>query len=147
MFIWFYVFKPIIMKNLKRTILLLYVLVLSNISFDQIWNDLEIYSENGEKFTLYINWEELNKESASRLKVLNTEYDFVNVKIVFEDKSKKSLEKKMVIAYNPSSETIIESYDPVFIITSKRNESKLKVVSRSPKKIQSDNRVIIIEDE
>ena len=147
MFIRFYVFKPIIMKNLKRTILLLYVLVLSNISFDQIWNDLEIYSENGEKFTLYINWEELNKESASRLKVLNTEYDFVNVKIVFEDKSKKSLEKKMVIAYNPSSETIIESYDPVFIITSKRNESKLKVVSRSPKKIQSDNRVIIIEDE
>ena len=147
MFIWFYVFKPIIMKNLKRTILLLYVLVLSNISFDQIWNDLEIYPENGEKFTLYINWEELNKESASRLKVLNTEYDFVNVKIVFEDKSKKSLEKKMVIAYNPSSETIIESYDPVFIITSKRNESKLKVVSRSPKKIQSDNRVIIIEDE
>lgn len=79
--------------------------------------------------------------------MLNTEYDFVNVKIVFEDKSKKSLEKKMVIAYNPSSETIIESYDPVFIITSKRNESKLKVVSRSPKKIQSDNRVIIIEDE
>ena len=109
----------------------------------QISHDLVIFSDSGLKFTLFMNGEQINEEPRANVKIENTELDYCQVKLVFDDSSIPNIEKKILQIGEPG----IGDSPPVatvYRIKNKKGTYKLGFVSRSPKKIQ---RNIIIIDE
>lgn len=111
----------------------------------QIAHDLAVYSEDGDKFTLFVNGEQINAEPVANAKVENTNNDFALVKIVFEDAAIPTIEKKNLQIAEPG----VNAKGPVSVVykvkVNKKGEHVLSFVSRSAKKIQ-DNPVIIINN-
>ena len=130
------------MKNLCITLLLSFIGVTS---FAQISHDLEIYSEEGLKFKLILNGRTMNEEPVSNIQVLNTDKDYVHAKIIFEDPAIPEIEKKALQLADPAEGAIKSPVSVVCkIVENKKGEYKLKFASRSHKKIQNTE-VIIIE--
>ena len=126
--------------------LLLFALVLSTNVNAQISHDLEIYSEDGLNFTLIVNGRKMSEESASNIQILNTDKDYVQVKIIFDDQAIPPIEKKYLQLADPASGTEKSPVTVVYKIVEKKGNYKLKFASRSFKKIQNTTtEVIIIE--
>lgn len=134
--------KPLKMKNL----ILISILTLVGFSSTaQISHDLEIYAENGEKFFLILNGRKMNEEAVSNIQVSNTDKDYVNAKIVFENESIPPIEKKMLQIAEPGTQEKVP-VSAVYKIVEKKGAYKLSFSSRSKKKIQNNTDVIIIDN-
>ena len=115
-------------------------------SFSQISHDLEIYSENGLKFTLVLNGRTMNAEPVSNIQIVNTDKDYVNAKIIFEDPNIAEIEKKYLQLADPGTGADKVPVSVVYKITeNKKGEQNLKFASRSHKKIQEAGDIIVIE--
>lgn len=125
--------------------LLIFALLLTTNVNAQISHDLEIYSEDGLNFTLIVNGRKMNEESVSNIQILNTDKDYVQVKIIFDDQSIPPIEKKFLQLADPGTETQKSPVTVVYKIVEKKGNYKLKFASRSFKKIQNNTEVIIIE--
>ena len=114
-------------------------------SFSQIAHDLEIYSENGLKFTLIINGRTMNEEPVSNIQILNTDKDYVSAKIIFEDPNIPEIEKRALQLADPGEGKVKSPVSVVCkIVETRKGQQKLRFASRSHKKIQRSD-VIIIE--
>lgn len=125
--------------------LLLFAIVLSSNANAQISHDLEIYSEDGLKFTLILNGRKMNEEVVSNIQIVNTDKDYVHAKIIFEDSNLPTIEKKFLQLADPGTETVKAPVSVVYKIVEKKGKHKLKFASRSRKKIQNAADIIIIE--
>ena len=125
--------------------LLLFTVVLASNANSQISHDLEIYSENGLMFTLILNGRKMNEEVVSNIQILNTDKDQVHAKIIFEDSSIPSIEKKYLQLADPSTSVEKAPVSVVYKIVEKKGNQKLKFGSRSLKKIQETPDVIMVE--
>ncbi len=112
----------------------------------QISHDLTLYSVDGLKFTLIANGEQINSEPASRVKMENIEEDYVSVKVTFEDPSIPPLEKKFLQIANVG-EGEDKPVSTVWTIVKKKEEYGFKFLSRSDKKIQPNETIIINNQE
>lgn len=122
----------------------LFALLSVNSSFSQISHDLEIYSEAGLKFTLILNGRKMNEQPVSNIQVVNTDKDYVHAKIVFEDNSIAEIDKKMLQLADPAEGSVKSPVSCVYkIVESKKGEQVLRFASRSHKKIQSSDVIII----
>ena len=101
----------------------------------QISHDLEIFSEDGLKFTLIVNGKIINETPQSNVKITNIENDYVQIVIKFDAKELATIKKKNLQIASPGTGT---SYpvSTVYKIFYKKGVYKLKFVSRSEKKIQ-----------
>jgi len=132
---------------MKSIILLLFFTLFSTgTGFSQISHDLEIYSEDGLKFTLVLNGRTMNEVPVSNIQVVNTDKDYVNAKIIFEDPNIPEIEKKALQLADPAEGTTKSPVSVVCkIVETKKGEYKLRFASRSHKKIQASGDIIIIE--
>ena len=133
---------------MKIHLTLLIFSVLAFHSFGQIAHDLEVFSEDGVKFTLILNGRVMNEQPMSSIQVLNTDKDYLNLKIKFEDAMIPDIERKMLQIANPGTDEY-ERNKPVSVvykIVEKKGQYKLHFASRSDKKIQDQGDVIIIEN-
>ena len=112
----------------------------------QISHDLEIYSENGQKFTLILNGRTLTAEPVTNIQILNTDKDVVHAKIIFEDSAIPEIEKKFLQLADPGTDVEKVPVSVVYKISeNKKGDYKLKFASRSHKKIQDAADIIVIE--
>ena len=131
---------------MKSIILSVAITLLSiHSSFSQISHDLEIYSENGLNFTLIINGRTMNETPVSNIQVVNTDKDYLNAKIVFEDPNIPEIEKKMLQLADPAETSSKSPVSVVYkIVETKKGEQVMPFASRTHKKIQTTD-VILIE--
>ncbi|OFZ06983.1 MAG: hypothetical protein A3D92_22675 [Bacteroidetes bacterium RIFCSPHIGHO2_02_FULL_44_7] len=117
-------------------------------TFGQIAHDLEIFSEDGVKFTLILNGRVMNEQAMSNIQVLNTDKDYLNMKIKFEDPAIPDIERKMLQIANPGTDESVRNkpVSVVYTIVEKKGDYKLRFASRSEKKIQDQPDIIIIEN-
>ena len=126
--------------------LLFFTITLTSSVTAQISHDLEIYSENGLKFTLILNGRKMNEEPVSNIQILNTDKDYLNAKILFEDQTIPQIEKKYLQLADPGEGSDKAPVSVVYkIVEGKKGEQKLKFASRSHKKIQDAADIIVIE--
>ncbi len=120
-----------------KKLFLLTVLLSLFISYSQaqISHDLEIFSEDGLKFTLIVNGKVINETPQSNVKIMNIENDNVQIVIKFEDTSIPSIKKKYLQIADPGNNSKYP-VSTVYKIFFKKGNYKLKFVSRSKKKIQ-----------
>ncbi|MBW7868998.1 MAG: hypothetical protein H3C31_11795 [Brumimicrobium sp.] len=102
----------------------------------QIAHDLEIFSENGEKFTLILNGRKMNETPVSNIQIVDTDKDYFNAVIEFEDASIPSIEKKFLQIAEPNSDVDKYPVSCVYKIINKKGKYSLRFASRSRKKIQ-----------
>lgn len=109
----------------------------------QISHDFTVFSADGLKFNLSVNGEQVNSQAKANVKMKDIEYDYVQVKIVFEDKKIPDIYRKIVQIGEPG---ITDSHpvSAVYKIVEKKGEYKLRFASRSAKKIQ--NKIILIDN-
>lgn len=132
-------------RNMKKLILIVTILIVGVFKLSaQISHDLEVYSENGEKFFLILNGRKMNEEAVSNIQITNTDKDYVNAKIVFENESIPPIEKKFLQIAEPGTQEKVP-VSAVYKVVEKKGEYKLNFSSRSQKKIQVNPDVIIIE--
>jgi len=130
------------MKQLFITLLFSVTIALSGNS--QISHDLEIYSEDGLKFTLILNGRTMNEVPVSNIQVVNTDKDYFNAKIIFEDSNIPEIEKKALQLADPAEQTDKSPVSVVYkIVATKKGETVLRFASRSHKKIQTSDFIII----
>ena len=134
------------MRSLAKALLLeLPLASLPSLINAQIAHDLAVYSEDGDKFTLFVNGEQVNAEPSANAKIENTNNDFALVRIVFADTNIPTIEKKNLQIAEPG----VNAKGPVSVVfkvkVNKKGEHVLSFVSRSAKKIQ-DTPVIIINN-
>ncbi len=120
----------------KLFILTLFLSLFVTYSQAQIAHDLEIYSEDGLKFTLIVNGKIINETPQSNVKITNIENDYVQIVIKFEDGKIASIKRKNVQIAAPGTGRIYP-VSTVYKIILKRGVYKLRFVSRSEKKIQN----------
>lgn len=130
---------------MKSIILLLTLIVTTFGAQAQISHDLEIYSDAGEKFFITINGRKMNAEAVSNIQIVNTDKDYVELKVEFEDTSIPTIEKKFLQIAEPGTQTKVP-VSTVYKIVNKKGEYKLSFASRSQKKIQNNTEVIIIQN-
>ncbi len=121
---------------MKKTMLLTMLFGLFvNFSQAQISHDLEIYSEDGLKFTLIVNGKVINETPQSNVKITNIENDYVYIVIKFENTELPDIKKKNLQISSPGTGY---SYpvSTVYKIFKKKGVYKIRFVSRSEKKIQ-----------
>lgn len=128
------------MKSLYLSALFI---LFSVISFGQIAHDLEIYSEDGKNFTLIINGQTMNEEPASNVQIVDTQKDYVNAKIVFEDASIPPIERK-ALQIGGVGDDKGKPVSTVYKIKEKKGEYKLRFASRSVKMIQTTTTETIV---
>ena len=87
----------------------------------------------------------MNETPVSNIQVVNTDKDYVNAKIVFEDSNIPEIEKKMLQLADPAETSSKSPVSVVYkIVETKKGDQVLRFASRSHKKIQTTD-VIIIE--
>ena len=121
------------MKKLFLLTLLLSLFI--SYSQAQISHDLEIFSEDGLKFTLIVNGRIINDTPQSNVKISNIENDYVQIVIKFENGELATIKKKYLQIADPGTGAKYP-VSTVYKIILKKGKYKLKFVSRSDKKIQ-----------
>jgi|SRR5690554_1985750 len=112
----------------------------------QISHDLEIYSENGLKFTLILNGRTMNEVPVSNIQILNTDKNYVHAKIIFEEQTIPEIEKKFLQLADPNKGAEDIPVSVVYkIVENRKGKQNLRFASRSRKKIQPAGDIIIIE--
>lgn len=85
---------------------------------------LTIFSEDGDKFTLYLNGEQINTEPQVNIRVEDLNQPFYNAKIVFADGTKESVSKNRLPIADPDGTYMDVTYK---LKRDKNNASKLKL--------------------
>ncbi len=129
------------MKNLL-TIVITMLMGFACIAHTEIANDLEIFAENGEKFTLFVNGQQINEKPASYVKIKNTHHNLVHVRIVMEDKRSRVIKRDALMIHLPGAGSETAPVAAVFMIKKrlamfKKRRYKIRATTRSPKKIQN----------
>jgi hypothetical protein len=124
----------------------LFILLTSLLSFitiqaQTIGHDLTIWSEDGYKFTLYLNGQKMNEEPAASVQCTNLTYDYAHSRIVFEDAAHPEIERKVTqIRTNPNFTVASTVYK---IVTTKKGELDLRFGSSNQKVVAPAQTVII----
>ena len=126
----------------KITFSLLFLLLVSALNAQSIGHDLTIFAEEGEKFTLFINGQQINKQPQSSVSVKDISSNTVHSKIVFENSEITALEKKYLLLAEPGPGEK-RPVSVVYKLKKKKEEYKLAFVNRSPKVLQQNNVIII----
>ena len=126
----------------KITFNLLFMLLVSALNAQSIGHDLTIFAEEGEKFTLFINGQQINEQPQSSVSVKDISSNTVHSKIVFENSEITALEKKFLLLVEPGPGEK-RPVSVVYKLKKKKEEYKLAFVNRSPKVLQQNNVIII----
>lgn len=126
----------------KITFSLLFMLLVSALNAQSIGHDLTIFAEEGEKFTLFINGQQINEQPQSSVSVKDISSNTVHSKIVFENSEITALEKKYLLLAEPGPGDK-RPVSVVYKLKKKKEEYKLAFVNRSPKVLQQNNVIII----
>jgi hypothetical protein len=89
---------------------------------------LTIFSEDGDKFTLYLNGSQQNTVSQTNLRIDGLSQAFYKAKIVFDDKTKAPIDKNIAVN-DPATNA---PADVVYKIKNKDGEMKLRYFSAQP---------------
>jgi len=123
-----------------KTSLLLLMLLFCTKANAQMAYDLEIFSEDGLKFTLFANGAQVNETPQANVKLINTNNQYIKAKIVFEDQSIPNIEKNTLQIAGPVDGF---AHATVYKIVLKKGAYKLKWVSRSQKPVQPQTVIIV----
>lgn len=126
----------------KITFSLLFMLLVFALNAQSIGHDLTIFAEEGEKFTLFINGQQINEQPQSSVSVKDISSNTVHSKIVFENSEITALEKKYLLLAEPGPGEK-RPVSVVYKLKKKKEEYKLAFVNRSPKVLQQNNVIII----
>ncbi len=110
-----------------KLLTLLFVAFLPLLSFAQ-GSCLTIFSEDGDKFTLYLNGAQQNTTSQTNLRLEGLSQPYYKAKIVFDDPAKKPVEKNIPVN-DPATNA---PADVVYRIKNKDGEMKLRYFSAQP---------------
>ena len=122
------------MKKITLTFCSLFISFLTFAQFGQVGN-LTIFSENGDKFYLILNGEQMNDIAQTNLRVEDLNQPYYNAKIIFENKALQEISKN----YLP-----IQDADAVFcdvtykIKKDKNNTNKMKLNFFSQTQVQQN---------
>jgi Domain of unknown function (DUF4476) len=137
---------------MKSTLLLFTLLIGSNFAFGQM--NAVIYSEAGEKFTVYLNGESQNDQPKANVKIQGLTSEFFQCRIDFEDSSlpdfsnnnfacHQGMEVTYIIKKNKKGEYVLRYYteNPISSTTSVNtdNPNKQFAVADDPHYEQSQN--------
>jgi hypothetical protein len=125
-----------------RTFLILSMLV-SGYLQAQIAHDLEVYSEDGKKFTLFLNGRQINEVPQANVRLENIQQDQVSSRVVFEDGSIPPINQKYFQIGEPGIEASPPQSTVYKIVLTKKKGYKLRLASMDEKKIQEDKIIII----
>lgn len=106
-----------------KKILLLFALLFSTISFSQDINNIILYSDNGEKFTLYLNNIQQHEFPENSVVVTGLISNAYGLKIIFDNDLTKPVNKTL---YLPEDSTEI-----TYKIIDKKGKMKLRIVSQT----------------
>ncbi|MDI1315689.1 DUF4476 domain-containing protein [Flavobacterium sp.] len=111
---------------MKRTITLIAVLMISAISFAQFgpYGHLNVFSEDGDKFTLILNGEVINDVPQSNLRVEELNQPYYNAKVKFADNSLMDLSKNNLMITDVDGIFMDVTYK---IRRDKNNKTKMKL--------------------
>ena len=88
----------------------------------------------------------MNEVPVSNIQVMNTDKDYINAKLIFEDPNIPEIQKKVLQLADPGEGTTKSPVSVVYkIVETKKGEQVLRFASRSHKKIQEAGDIIIIE--
>lgn len=85
---------------------------------------LTIFSEDGDKFFLYLNGEQINDEAQVNIRVEDLNQPYYNAKITFEDKAKETITKNFLQITDPDGVYMDVTYK---IKRDKNKASKMKL--------------------
>ena len=111
--------------KLKATLSALFVL-LTFCLFAQVQpvGHLTIFSEDGDKFTLFLNGEQINDKPQVNIRVEDLNQPYYNAKITFEDQTKEPITKNRLPVTDPDGVYMDVTYK---MKRDKNNASKLKL--------------------
>jgi hypothetical protein len=112
---------------MKLKLFTLLAIVLPMLSFAQ-GASLTIFSEDGDKFILYLNGSQQNTVSQTNLRLDGLSQAFYKAKIVFDDKTKAPIDKNIAVN-DPATN---QPSDVVYKIKNKDGEMKLRYFSAQP---------------
>lgn len=110
-----------------RLLVLLVVALLPMASIAQV-SCLTIFSEDGDKFTLYLNGQQQNNVPQANLRIDGLTQPYYKARIVFEDKAKGQVSKDVQVV-DPMTNA---NADVVYRIKNKDGEMKLRYYSAQP---------------
>ncbi len=121
---------------MKKIFLLTLLLSLFAIySQAQAYHDLEIFSEDGLKFTVIMNGKVMNETPQSNVKLTDLQYDQVHIVIKFENEEIPDIKKKYLQISEPGTAQS-PPVSTVYKIIYKKGVYKLRFMSRIEKNIQ-----------
>lgn len=106
---------------------LLFIAFMPLLSFGQ-GASLTIFSEDGDKFILYLNGQQQNLNGQTNLRLDGLSQQYYQAKIVFEDKAKAAISKNIPVV-DPGTN---QPADVVYKIKNKDGEMKLRYFSAQP---------------
>jgi hypothetical protein len=111
---------------MKRKITLLVVLMVSTLNFAQIgpYGHLNVFSEDGDKFTLILNGEVINDTPQSNLRVEELNQPYYNAKVKFADNTLMDISKNNLMITDADGIFMDVTYK---IRRDKNNKTKLKM--------------------
>jgi hypothetical protein len=112
---------------MKLKLFVLLVVALPLLSFGQ-GASVTIFSEDGDKFILYLNAVQQNKLPQANLRIDGLTQPYYKARIVFEDKAKANIEKNIPVNDGATNAPA----DAVYKIKNKDGEMKLRYYSSQP---------------
>lgn len=109
-----------------RLFSLLLMVLIPGFTFAQ--SCLTIFSEDGDKFILFLNGQQQNSEPQTNLRIDGLTQPYYKAKVVFEDKSKGELSKNVPVV-DPATNAYA---DVVYHIKSKKGDLKIAYYSAQP---------------
>lgn len=85
---------------------------------------LTIFSEDGDKFFLYLNGEQINEKAQVNIRVEDLNQPYYNAKMVFEDQTKEAISKNRLPVTDPDGTYMDVTYK---LKRDKNNASKMKL--------------------
>ena len=128
-------------RNLQTLLFFLWISVSSLQA--QIAHDLEVYSEDGLKFTLFLNGRQINKEPAANVRIQNIEQDQVSARVAFADTTIPDINQKYFQIGTPGTAPSGHQSTVYRIVLTKKKGYKLRLAGMNDKKIQQDQVIII----
>jgi hypothetical protein len=89
-------------------------------------NNLIVIDENGQKFFLFVNDQQINDSAQSTVEAMKTYDDSCRIKAVFADKKIPDFESKVYLLENDKP---VQNRDFTYSISQKRDKMKLKYIS------------------
>lgn len=114
---------------------LLSIVTLCTIAQSSKVGHLSIFSEDGDRFTLYLNGEMINDEPQTNLRVEDLSQPYYNARIVFEDTAKTEIRKKHLLVTDADGYFVDVTYR---VSRDKNNKTKMKLRYFSSSEVKPD---------